>query len=117
MRKIKFRGKDIISGEWLYGNLIKSQNAIDAGSYVSNSIGLPFAYKVRPETVSQFIGLKDKDDKEIYEGDIVAKFDFESHYFRSEVVFKDGAFGYNTEAAGFIPFTANYYFVWIEGKS
>jgi len=73
MRTIKFRGKRIDNGQWMYGYVLHCKKYTDIWS----AEGKFDRGEVDPESVGQFTGEIDSKGREIYENDIVCVADLE----------------------------------------
>ena len=101
MREIKFRGKSVDDGKWYYGLPYFTKDKMKCQiHYDISGRGCTFA-DVIPETISEFISIKDKNGIEIYENDIVkVKYKEWREEYQcyaeweeiEQIVFRDGAF-------------------------
>lgn len=72
MREIKFKAKQLNSGEWFEGDLVHLGNRVCiGGDHIKDGIA-----DVDPSTVCQFTGLKDFYAEEVWEGDIIENPEF-----------------------------------------
>ena len=99
-RKIKFKAKRLDGKGWVEGSLIRSTIGIKERAYIVDNFSSMSDYSVigvDPSTVCQFTGMKDSEDNEIWEGDLVnERYDIASIDNRYEVVYieEEGNFAF-----------------------
>jgi uncharacterized phage protein (TIGR01671 family) len=117
-REIKFRGVCAISKEIVHGDLIHGVGAKSNNVYIlPNRINLAGVkhcdpldgVKVLPESVGQFTGFKDENDKEVFEGDIISSNQWNPREYK--VIFEYGEFSFVSLKGVESPYTNSIHYV------
>ena len=87
MREIKFRGRRP-NGQWMYGALIPAELSWWGVPSIADKTR---RYEVDPETIGQFTGVYDSEEKPIFEGDVI-RFPYRKREETGVVYYSSGMF-------------------------
>ncbi len=91
-REILFRGFDNIKNEWVYGDLIHLSNGYAIRKIEDDIMSFT---RVDSNSIGQYTGVKDRDNKKMFEGDVikVKLFNFPS----GEIEYETGVIVYSKD--------------------
>lgn len=93
MREYIYRGKSLDNGKWIKGYYIQKEHpySVDGQPIIHFIMDLPpFGKPIMPETLGQYIGMKDINGRKIFEGDIVRHYNVTTENLEDKSVFDVG---------------------------